>query len=202
MTSDASATGQEPDDPDGIVWRRRLEKSFAWVRGWETQTVQPDVHPRSELAGDDKERPQQPLSQLAWIGLSSAIEHLGLACDDLERVLGGDGSLRPRAPFTLTRSALMGASQTVWLLAPDDRATRVRRSLHVAYDERLNHAAFLDDYRSDAEVAEHVTPEFLAELTEQYEWTSAEAETIKNKEIGGGIIKTTRMIREAAEHLT
>jgi hypothetical protein len=99
-----------PDDPDGPAWQRRLWRVVAASREWEAKGQrEPEVHPSSELAGDDARWPEYPASSLVRMSLIGALDHLGLAADDVERILKQEGALRSQAPFTLTRSALLGA---------------------------------------------------------------------------------------------
>lgn len=61
-----------------------------------------------------------PLSQLAFGGLAAARDHLQAIRVHIEA-----GQLFPLATDTLLRGALLGAAQTVWMLAPDDQPTRL-----------------------------------------------------------------------------
>lgn len=75
----------------------------------------------SELAIDDLLFKRMPLSQLARLSLASAGEHLRLALDAIKV-----GQLYPSSHFTVLRGALVGASQAVWMLAPEDQRSAVR----------------------------------------------------------------------------
>lgn len=90
-------------------WGRRLAGGLLPAQG-------------SQLARDDTDLPQLPLSQLALLGLATARDHLHAV-----RVLLEARELFPLAQLSLIRAALIGASQTVWLLEPDDRPRRLER---------------------------------------------------------------------------
>lgn len=94
-------------------------------------------HPKSDLAIDDADWPYMPVSQVAWVGLAGAADHL-----DAVRDLLAGGKLFSFAQLTLCRSALVGAAQAVWVLAPDDRTLRLKRARLVAayvYTHRLKY---------------------------------------------------------------
>lgn len=93
----------------------------------------------SALAADDNDWPYMPVSQVAWIGLGGAADHL----DAIKRQLTNRPiPLHPYAQLTLCRSALVGACQAVWVLSPDNPTTRLRRDRTVAayvYAHRLKY---------------------------------------------------------------
>ena len=59
-----------------------------------------------------------PVSQVAWAGLAAASDHLQAIRVHLDPPRGTALNLFPFAQFTLSRSALIGACQAVWVLAP------------------------------------------------------------------------------------
>jgi hypothetical protein len=107
--------------------------------GWPPATA---GHParESELATDDKDWPWWSISQLAVSGLAAGREHLGAVRDHLER-----SEPYPFADGTLLRTAMLGAATAVWMLTPDDRATRLKRARTVAAEVYDKHAQFLAD---------------------------------------------------------
>ena len=80
----------------------------------------------SDLALDDEIFSRMAISQLARLCLLPAGEHLRLALDAIKA-----GQLYPSSHFTVLRGALVGASQAVWILAPEDRAVRRERGLTI-----------------------------------------------------------------------
>ena len=81
----------------------------------------------SELAVDDEIFHRMAISQLARLSLIAAGEHLRLALDALQ-----GKQLYPTSHFTVLRGTLVGASQAVWILAPQDRDERRERGLPAA----------------------------------------------------------------------
>lgn len=81
----------------------------------------------SELAGDDSASSPYQVSHAVRLCLSVAIDHLHTA-----KVLVVDTQLlHTFSPFSLARAALESASVGYWMLTPDDRETRVLRTLRV-----------------------------------------------------------------------
>jgi len=99
--------------------------------------------PGSALAVDDEDWPWWPLSQLAVAGLAAGRDHIGAVQGHLER-----GEPFPFADGTLLRSGMLGAATAVWLLAPNDRAARLKRARTVAAEVYDKHAQFLGDLSS------------------------------------------------------
>ena len=105
-----------------------IVSTFPTLDNWQKRTsvlIAPEAG--SEQAVDDEEWPYMPASTCAMIGLSSAREHLHAV-----RLLIEAKQLFPAATSTLARTALVGASTAVWMLEPDDRSVRLRRSLSFA----------------------------------------------------------------------
>ncbi|MGW4071405.1 hypothetical protein [Nocardia grenadensis] len=76
----------------------------------------------SDLGDDDKAFEYFPISEMVRINLISAGEHLRLVWDGLSRK-----NMYTTAQHTAIRGALVGASQAVWITAPEDQKTRLRR---------------------------------------------------------------------------
>ena len=90
------------------------------------------VQPGSALAGDDARFELMPTSNLAWVGLMSAIEHFHASALLWNALNGGT---MPSAYSSLLRPVLVGAGQACWLLAPPQREERVHRTLLLALEE-------------------------------------------------------------------
>lgn len=99
--------------PDLDRWRIRAHRVEIPERG-------------SDLAIDDVIFPHMAISQLARMSLVLAGEHLRLALDAIQ-----GKQLYPSSHFTVLRGALVGASQAVWILGPEDRGERSERALSV-----------------------------------------------------------------------
>jgi hypothetical protein len=100
---------------------KKIRSTFDQVGTWHrTPVFVPTVG--SQLRADDDAWPYMSISQLSKVGLDVAAEHLHAS-----RVLIDAGELLPFAHRSLLRTALVGAAQTVWLLAADDGAERTRR---------------------------------------------------------------------------
>jgi len=78
------------------------------------------------------------MSQLACAGLGSARDHANAVL----KLQSADGS-SPFAQPSLIRAALIGACQAAWLLAPDERAVRMKRFRVVLGESQSRHNQFL-----------------------------------------------------------
>lgn len=96
----------------------------------------------SPLAVDDTDWVPVPVSQVAVMGLGSARDHLQAV-----RVLIEAGQLFPGAQSTLIRGAIVGGAQAVWVLAPEDPATRIDRARMLAEHMHVEHRKYLDVLR-------------------------------------------------------
>jgi hypothetical protein len=97
------------------------------------------------------------------------------------------------ADLTICRSALVGASQAVWILAPNDRNERLRRARMLAADALRYHGQYIGALTAaspdDANVA----------LVESH--IAMRSAELKTKRLEAGPLvrhENTRMIREAA----
>lgn len=115
--------------PDLDTWGARTKRAFY-----------PDAG--SVLASDDEDWKPWRLSQLAFGGLAAAQDHLQAIRVHIEA-----HRLFPLATDTLLRSALLGAAQAVWLLAPDDQTTRLDFARTAAAEMHKRHREWLSDLR-------------------------------------------------------
>ena len=72
------------------------------------------TEPGSDSIADDSVSPNHRISEVVRSSLAISGENLRLAADAIHRK-----NLYPSAHFTALRSALVGACQAVWILAPD-----------------------------------------------------------------------------------
>jgi hypothetical protein len=126
-----------------------IRKTFPVVSRWRV-VLASQIDVGGELAEDDLAWQWLPSSTLAMVGLGAAREHLHAI-----RLLIDAGELFPSATSTLARSGLIGASQAVWILRPDDRRERLRRALSLARHDYVQHQKF----------GRYVTESFPAEQT-------------------------------------
>lgn len=129
---------REVEDALGMSqeWQVRMARIREDVAGWRPLLlVPPAVVDRSPLAGDDKAFPPMRCSQLAWWGISVAVEHLDATIRALDQQVSVGGPILPSANFTVLRAALVGASYAVVLLGSTSRADRTTVGLQMAHEE-------------------------------------------------------------------
>jgi hypothetical protein len=85
----------------------------------------------SALAADDLFWPHHPTSQVTWMAMVAASDHL----DALALMIEVAEERRfLTAPFSLARGALVGAAQALWIVGEDDATTRQQRALSIAIE--------------------------------------------------------------------
>lgn len=183
---------------DDEMWNVRLKRSVEAAQQWEHRTPGlDDVDERSSLNKDDSPFPNNPVRSAASYGLIAAIDHLGLAAD-----LSSFPTKRPSSIFTVTRAALLGASQAVWVLS-GTRTQRRLRALSVAGDERKMHRSYVNGYARDSFIR-RIAPEEARQLGDLAEKLTTEMQSVHGLLRGtpyAGDFKSTTMMAEAAEHL-
>lgn len=186
------------------VWFDRLLRAKEAVAGWADRTREVEqVEPGSRIAKVDDEFPSAPLREGAWIGLLTATDHLGQMADLISPTM----SMRPFAHLTLLRPALLGASQTVWLLCGTARERR-SRALLVQLDERQQHRSFINSYRLDPFVQTHFSEGFRGNLDELWTKLTTSAKAAEREfhlgapEKQSSKLVATKVITEAASYLT
>lgn len=178
------------------IWTQRIEDALSEVRGWESRTraEPPEIDPQSTLGADDGSDPALTLSSTAWFGLQSSVDHLAQLADIL--TTPGGAPLRPYSPFTLTRSALLAASQTVWLLSGEDRDERLRRTALVYKDEWENHLRYLTDYKLDPAIQDSLDADIEEAIDDQMAKLNRQLGGAKNLKLGR--FSSTKMLDDAA----
>ncbi|MHA0290193.1 hypothetical protein ACXYX3_27635 (plasmid) [Mycobacterium sp. C3-094] len=168
-----------------------FRKSFVELDQWRLRGRQTFV-PASggDLYEDDLDWPWLPVSQLAFVGLQAATDHmLALRCHIEAR------QLFPFADQTLCRSALVGAAEAVWVLAPDERAERLKRARTLAAYTLKHHSQYLTALRVSIGEPTHENTDLVAE---RVELRKSELETKRATDRQHGRLDTTAMINTAA----
>ncbi|HHG6298039.1 TPA: hypothetical protein ACPXFP_002209 [Streptococcus pneumoniae] len=145
----------------------------------------------SELAVDDMVFPYMAISQLARMSLVLAGEHLRLGLDAIKAK-----QLYPSSHFTVLRGALVGASQAVWVLGPDDPGLRRERGLTVLtemYAQMDKYYGFLDSTKLDAHDR--------ASLNDQRSWLTERRAGVAGIRTGTSSLNLTHVIGAAADHV-
>ncbi|MBD8059040.1 hypothetical protein IC607_08670 [Cellulomonas sp. JH27-2] len=119
----------------------------------------------SQLKGDDTDWPPFAASQVAWFSIASAVEHLYAVRVHLEPLGEVQGTLLALAHQTLVRTALVSGSIAVWMLAPPERALRVKRAREYTAFSYDQHRLFLAGLLEHA--PEHTGTQKVLERVEQ-----------------------------------
>lgn len=152
-------------DADDRAYLERILSCADQLDRWRLRVQQVEQPERgSDLDGDDRAFPFHRVSEVARASLAISGENLRMAVDAIRC-----RNLYPSAHFTSLRSALVGACQAVWILAPDDGATRKDRGLRVADEMYVESAKY---HRATQELAPNLSEADLAELAEQLTWIS------------------------------
>ena len=173
----AALTQMLATEPDLDRWRIRAHRVEAPERG-------------SDLAIDDNIFSHMAISELARMSLVLAGEHLRLGLDAIKAK-----QLYPSSHFTVLRGALIGASQGVWILSPEDRSLRRERGLTVLtemYAQMNKYYGFLDKAELDAAARER--------LDDQRSWLRERQAGVTASRIGGASLNLTDVIGAAADH--
>lgn len=136
-------------EPDLDRWRLRVQS-----------LEQPELG--SDLAADDTVFPYHRISEVVRASLAISGENLRLAADAIHR-----RNLYPSAHFAALRSALVGACQAVWILAPEHETTRRDRGLSVIDESYRRSGKFHEATRA---VAPDLTDLDEAALADQLAW--------------------------------
>lgn len=171
----AALTQMLETQPDLDRWRLRAQTA-----------EEPEIG--SDLALDDKIYPHMAISQLARMSLVLSGEHLRLALDAVNAK-----QLYPSSHFTVLRGALVGASQGVWILSPDDRGERRERGLAVLaemYSQMGKYYDSLDGLSQDDQ----------EKLDDQKDWLSGRKAGVTAVRTSGACLNLTEVIRASAEN--
>lgn len=145
----------------------------------------------SELAVDDEIFQRMAISQFTRLSLMAAGEHLRLALDGIQAK-----QLYPSSHFTVLRGALVGASQAVLILAPEDRDVRRERGLTVLtemYAQMDKYYSFLDSTQ--------LNNVDRASLKDQQVWLSERRDDVASIRSTKATLNVTDVIGLAADHV-
>jgi hypothetical protein len=127
-----------------------ITSTFNTLTEWQQRLGAPYFPiPGSDLAADDEDWPPSPVSQVAICGLAAAVDHLSAVRSLIEAK-----QLFTFTPLSLSRGALIGASQAAWVLAPNDSRIRLRRARTVSdygYGYRIKYLEDLDGLSDEAD---------------------------------------------------
>jgi hypothetical protein len=154
---------------------RRLEKAFTAIESWQDRVQQDPLtaQPGSSLAADDRTLPSQPASHVAYSGLLVAVEHLHL----VRSTFMATHLLYPAAYFTVLRTAMMGASQAIWVLT-GQRQKRCEHALRIVIDDINQRRKLIEDLGTLTAEHQAVVDESLRKLATRLDEASAAATQI------------------------
>lgn len=180
-------------EPDSMtVIQGTYSQLDAWLNAVQNTFV-PEVG--SELRIDDADCPHSPLTQLAHQGLVASAQHLQAIRVHLDPAWAVVGNVFPMAHATLCRTALLGAAQAVWLLAPPDRSLRLSRQRKLLAYIQSNHRNSLKTLQEMAGDDPHEGTDQVAALLD----SRIAALTAKRADLGETkVFTSTGMIKEAA----
>ncbi|MFD2840989.1 hypothetical protein ACFSYH_10460 [Populibacterium corticicola] len=168
-------------------WLIRLRKIVEEVRALETQPEGYWVPESGSAASrDDKETLVVKMSDSVSYFILTASQCLSQLADGLEK---DDGVLRPIAPFVLLRTALIGASQALWVLQPKSRADRVSRLDRLTLESYRNMGNLVTEMSLESWISDEVTSSLessaahLSLLREKYKEHKGKIEKPINTEI-------------------
>lgn len=155
----------------------------------------------SDLAQDDQIFERMPISEVVRLSLVASGEHLRLALDAVKAK-----QLYPSSHFTVLRGALVGASQAVWILTPDEQPTRRERGLTVIaemYAQMGKYYNFLEttDLEPDDQTRLRDQKLWLAERSAQVAARKTTRATLNLTDVIGSAVDTTFPDRRARESL-
>jgi len=141
-----------PDSGRDVEHEAVIRQTFGTIDKWRAIPGPFIPGSGSELKGDDWDWPPCGVSQVAWTGLTVAVEHLQAVRTHIDVQPPNHANLFVFAHQTLARSALVGASMAVWVLASDARSTRVERARSAVTYMQDEHAKYL---RALQDLAQH-----------------------------------------------
>lgn len=145
----------------------------------------------SDLAIDDEIFAHMEISQLVRMSLVLGGEHLRLALDAINA-----DQIYPSSHFTVLRGALVGASQAVWILGPEDRGLRRERALTVIAEMYAQMGKY---YRSLDTT--HLDDSDRAGLNDQQSWLEQRQTGVTEVRTSRASLNLTEVIGIASEYV-
>ena len=132
--------------------------------------------PGSDFAGDDSTFSYHPISEIVRLSLVSAGEHLRLVWDGLELK-----NYYNMSQYSAVRAAIVGATQAVWVLAPDESAARRERGYAVITDTYVQSRKYHElVFRQATEMQLlQLTPQQEAELRDHIVWVNSREDAVR-----------------------
>jgi hypothetical protein len=169
-----------------------IESTYPALDGWQERlSAEPFTpEPGSALAHDDDDWPYMSVSHVAWTGLAAATDHLTAIRRHIEATY-----LFGLSHPSLCRTALIGAAQAVWVLAPAESEVRIERARCVAVYVYENHIKYLTAL---SESAKYTNTNAVAQLNTDKK-RLAEIQAKRKADGQKQTLKTTHMIEAAAK---
>ncbi|GAA2679525.1 MULTISPECIES: hypothetical protein [Actinosynnema] len=160
---------------------------------WRVRAQQPEQpESGSDLAQDDAAFPHQLISQTVHTSLVSAGEHLRLICDGLKC-----GNIYNMSQYSAARTAIVGATQAVWILAPDDPATRRERGHTVITETYVQLRKYHELTLRQARQLQ-LSQEAQDRVREQIEWVRSREDAVRALRISKAELNGAAFIESAA----
>lgn len=192
-------TTYHPTVTSDIDYQKLIWDTFPQLDRWRAAESPFRPGSGSELLGDDDDWPWEPLSETAHRGLVVATDHLQAVRVHLEPG-SGHPNLFPFAQTTLCRTALVGAAQAVWLLAPPRRSDRLCRHHTLITEVNTKHRQYLRElltYPADNEELRTNVEKALERVENRLQEMKAKRAALGEKDP----FYNTTMIEEAAREV-
>ncbi|WP_350258392.1 hypothetical protein [Scrofimicrobium sp. R131] len=110
----------------------------ALLKKWQA-TNQPSALTGSAMSGDNKRSLSYPMSTAAWFSIVTGVQHFDALLGSLRA-----GTLDVMPSLSVSRGALLGAGQAIWLLSPWNRTERLDRLASQRREDMRAHKKFAD----------------------------------------------------------
>ena len=183
-------------DPEWEAWQERLGRIGTAVGLWQQRTkTAPDIPAGSALRGDDL--PELMVSNIAWYPLVIAVEHLGFTISAMRAT----GEMYPTSYMTTLRTALLTASQVIWVLSPDPRATRRGRAMRLRIQDLEDQLKLVNSAWGLNAEQEAARRRDVEQLKGDLDGCRATVESLELPRGSASGINNTDIITETAKHL-
>lgn len=169
------------------------------LRRWQQRAKQLErPEPGSDLAEDDSAFSYQPISETVRLSLISAGEHLRLVWDGLELK-----NYYTMSQYSAVRTAIVGAAQAVWVLAPNEPTTRRERGYIAITDTYVQLRKYHELVLRQATELQRLqlTPEREAKLRDQIAWVESREAAVRALRTGQAMLNVAAFIEAAAPEI-